>query len=153
MSAWPAAQAVRINGAGATFPNPIYQKWFSEYKKLHANVEINYQSQGSGAGIQQLTNRRCSWRHRRPDDPGAIEERASLFTPADGHRAVVPIQSSDRRPAEFQRPSRHLPRQITKWNDPVIATLSGRHAAATDVTVAHRADGPHTFGSTSAGFA
>src|ERR1700704_6726614 len=50
-----AAQTLRINGAGATFPNPIYQKWFSEYNKLHANVEINYQSIGSGGGIQQVT--------------------------------------------------------------------------------------------------
>jgi len=50
-----AAQKVQIQGAGATFPNPIYQKWFSEYNKLHPNVEINYQSLGSGAGIRQLT--------------------------------------------------------------------------------------------------
>ena len=39
-----------INGAGATFPNPIYSKWFSEYNKLHPNVQINYQSIGSGGG-------------------------------------------------------------------------------------------------------
>src|SRR6266516_3325989 len=51
-----AAQKVQIQGAGATFPNPIYQKWISEYNKLHPNVEINYQSLGSGAGIRQLTN-------------------------------------------------------------------------------------------------
>src|SRR5207253_7045846 len=50
------AQKIQIQGAGATFPNPIYQKWVSEYNKLHPNVEINYQSQGSGAGIRQLTN-------------------------------------------------------------------------------------------------
>src|SRR6476620_3645570 len=50
-----AAQKVQIQGAGATFPNPIYQKWIAEYNKLHPNVEINYQSLGSGAGIRQLT--------------------------------------------------------------------------------------------------
>src|SRR6266849_3971018 len=50
-----AAQTTRITGAGATFPNPIYSKWFDEYHKLHPNVEINYQSLGSGAGIQQVT--------------------------------------------------------------------------------------------------
>src|SRR5216117_3849007 len=49
------AQKVQINGAGATFPYPIYSKWFSEYNKLHPNVEINYQSIGSGGGIRQLT--------------------------------------------------------------------------------------------------
>src|SRR6188474_3995195 len=51
-----AQQKVQINGAGATFPFPIYSKWFSEYNKLHPTVEINYQSLGSGAGIRQLSN-------------------------------------------------------------------------------------------------
>src|SRR5215212_5578388 len=49
------AQTTQINGAGATFPNPIYSKWFSEYNKLHPNVQINYQPIGSGGGIRQLT--------------------------------------------------------------------------------------------------
>src|SRR5256714_2611010 len=48
------ANNLLINGAGATFPYPIYSKWFSEYNKLHPTIQINYQSQGSGAGIQQL---------------------------------------------------------------------------------------------------
>src|SRR5213594_4172242 len=51
-----AQQKMQINGAGATFPYPIYSKWFSEYNKLHPNVEINYQSIGSGGGIRQVTN-------------------------------------------------------------------------------------------------
>src|SRR6476619_4870741 len=51
-----AAQKVQINGAGATFPYPIYSKWFAEYNKLHPEVEINYQSIGSGGGIRQITN-------------------------------------------------------------------------------------------------
>ena len=56
-----AQQTVQINGAGATFPAPIYTKWFSEYNKLHPNVQINYQPVGSGAGIQQLIEpARCS---------------------------------------------------------------------------------------------
>src|ERR1041384_5662062 len=45
-----------LNGAGATFPHPTYQKWFSEYHYAHNDVKINYQSIGSGAGIQQLTS-------------------------------------------------------------------------------------------------
>src|SRR5580765_1176118 len=52
-----AAQKQQINGAGATFPDPIYQKWFSEYNKLHPDVQINYAAVGSGAGITQLTNK------------------------------------------------------------------------------------------------
>src|SRR5437762_6614093 len=49
------AQTVQINGAGATFPYPIYSKWFSDYHKAHPNAEINYQSIGSGGGIRQLS--------------------------------------------------------------------------------------------------
>src|SRR5206468_7568537 len=51
-----AAQNLQIDGAGATFPDPIYEKWFSEYNKLHPNIQINYQPIGSGGGIRQLTN-------------------------------------------------------------------------------------------------
>src|SRR5262245_60567708 len=47
--------AGQINGAGATFPNPIYSKWFTEYNKLHPDVQINYQPIGSGGGIRQIT--------------------------------------------------------------------------------------------------
>src|ERR1041384_4851682 len=46
--------AVQLQGAGASFPNPLYQKWLSEYGKLHANVKIDYQSIGSGGGIKQI---------------------------------------------------------------------------------------------------
>src|SRR5215831_4086508 len=50
------ASSQQINGAGATFPMPIYQKWFEDYHKLHPSVQINYGGGGSGAGISQLTN-------------------------------------------------------------------------------------------------
>src|SRR5208283_2578859 len=51
----PFATAQQINAAGASFPAVIYQKWFDEYHKMHADVQINYQSIGSGGGIAQLT--------------------------------------------------------------------------------------------------
>src|SRR3954470_18192632 len=51
-----AAGNLLITGAGATFPFPLYSKWFSDYNKLHSDVQINYQSIGSGGGIRQLTN-------------------------------------------------------------------------------------------------
>ena len=50
-------RAQNINAAGATFPYPIYSKWFDEYHKLHPNIQINYQSIGSGGGISQLTQK------------------------------------------------------------------------------------------------
>src|SRR4030095_3426947 len=49
-----ASESVSLQGAGATFPNPLYQKWLSEYGKLHPNMRIDYQSIGSGGGIKQL---------------------------------------------------------------------------------------------------
>ena len=50
-----AADPILITGAGATFPNPLYSKWFSDYNKLHPDIRFNYQSIGSGGGIQQFT--------------------------------------------------------------------------------------------------
>src|SRR5438046_10471164 len=49
--------ALLINGAGATFPFPLYSKWFNEYNKLHSDMQFNYQSIGSGGGIKQITER------------------------------------------------------------------------------------------------
>src|SRR5436190_943217 len=51
------ADKLLINGAGATFPFPLYSKWFSQYNKLHPDIQINYQSIGSGGGIKQITER------------------------------------------------------------------------------------------------
>ena len=50
----PAVAQTTLNGAGATFPYPMYSKWFSEYHKLHSDIQINYQSIGSGGGIRQV---------------------------------------------------------------------------------------------------
>ena len=52
--ALPALGQTTLNGAGATFPNPMYQKWFSEYHKAHPDIQFNYQSIGSGGGIRQV---------------------------------------------------------------------------------------------------
>src|ERR1700677_1739338 len=55
LGAGSGAQAQKLTGAGATFPYPIYSKWFSEYSAAHSGVEINYQQIGSGGGIKQVT--------------------------------------------------------------------------------------------------
>jgi phosphate transport system substrate-binding protein len=52
--AFPALGQTTLNGAGATFPYPMYSKWFSEYHKAHSDIQINYQSIGSGGGIRQV---------------------------------------------------------------------------------------------------
>jgi len=151
MEVWPSAQAVRINGAGATFPNPIYQKWFSEYKKLHANIEINYQSQGSGAGIQQLTKQTVFFGAtdgpmtsvQLKNAPGPVMHLPTVIG------AVVPVYNLPNLKAglNFSGPvlADIFLGKITKWNDPVIAKLNPAVTLpATDVTVAHRADGSGT---------
>ena len=51
----PSAAQTKLNGAGATFPYPIYSKWFNQYHQEHPEIEINYQSIGSGGGIAQVT--------------------------------------------------------------------------------------------------
>ena len=53
--AMPVVGQTTLNGAGATFPYPMYSKWFSEYHKVHSDVQVNYQSIGSGGGIRQVT--------------------------------------------------------------------------------------------------
>jgi phosphate transport system substrate-binding protein len=146
-----AAQTQRINGAGATFPNPIYQKWFSEYNKLHPNVEINYQSIGSGGGIQQVTKQTVFF--GATDGPMTPEQlqgapgKVMHFPTVLG--AVVPVYNLPTVTAELKFSGPVLADiflgKITKWNDPAIAKLNaGVTLPATDITVAHRADGSGT---------
>ena len=146
-----AAQTMRINGAGATFPNPIYQKWFSEYNKLHANVQINYQSIGSGGGIQQVIKQTVFFGATdgpmTPDQLTAAPGRILHLPTVLG--AVVPVYNIPNVSAELKFSGPVLADiflgKITKWNDPAIAKLNaGVTLPATDITVAHRADGSGT---------
>jgi phosphate transport system substrate-binding protein len=145
------AQKVQINGAGATFPYPIYSKWFSEYNKLHPDVEINYQSIGSGGGIRQLTNQTVFFGATdgpmTPDQlqaaPGSV---LHLPTVLGG---VVPVYNIPGVSGELKFTGKVLADiflgRITKWNDPAITGLNaGTNLPATDITVAHRSDGSGT---------
>ena len=146
-----AAQKIQINGAGATFPYPIYSKWFAEYNKLNPNVEINYQSIGSGGGIRQITNRTVFF--GATDGPMTPEQ----MTAASGRilhiptvlGAVVPVYNLAGVTAELKFTGPVLADiilgRITKWNDPAIVKLnSGVTLPATDITVVHRSDGSGT---------
>src|SRR2546425_12326991 len=73
-SAALAGDKMLITGAGATFPFPLYSKWFSDYNKLHPEVQINYQSIGSGGGIKQITEKTADF--GATDAPMTDEERA-----------------------------------------------------------------------------
>jgi phosphate transport system substrate-binding protein len=143
------AAAAQINGAGATFPYPIYSKWFSEYGKLKG-VAINYQSIGSGGGIRQLTNQTVFFGATdgpMTDDqlkgaPGKILHLPTILG------AVVPIYTLPGNvDVRFTGPllADIFLGRITKWNDPAIAKVNpGVNLPALDVTVVHRSDGSGT---------
>jgi phosphate transport system substrate-binding protein len=145
------AQNVQINGAGATFPNPIYSKWFDEYNKLHPTVRINYQSVGSGAGIRQITAQTVFF--GATDGPMTNEQLQAApgkilhFPTVLG--AVVPVYNIPSVKAELKFSGPVLADiflgKITKWNDPALMKLnSGVDLPNTDITVAHRSDGSGT---------
>jgi phosphate transport system substrate-binding protein len=152
LAAAPAfAQKQQINGAGATFPYPIYSKWFSEYNKLHPDVEINYQSIGSGGGIRQLGNQTVFF--GATDGPMTQEQMLAvpgrilhLPTVLGG---VVPIYNIPGVDAELKFSGKVLADiilgRVARWNDPAIASLNpGVKLPGTDITVAHRSDGSGT---------
>jgi phosphate transport system substrate-binding protein len=143
------AQALRINGAGATFPAPIYTKWFSEYNKLHPNVEINYQPIGSGGGIRQVTERTVFF----GATDGPMTDEQMKAAPGIMHfptvlGAVVPVYNvagaGDLKFTGELLANIYLGK-VTKWNDASIASLNpGAKLPATDITVVHRSDGSGT---------
>ena len=140
-----------LTGAGATFPNPLYSKWFSEYA-TRTGVRINYQPIGSGGGIRQLSENTVDF--GATDAPMSDEELgkakggAILHVPTALGAVVVtynlptvtaPINlSGDVIAAIYQG-------QVTRWNDARIATLNnGVALPATDILVVHRSDGSGT---------
>lgn len=146
-----AAQTVQINGAGATFPYPIYSKWFSEYNKLHPNAEINYQSIGSGGGIRQLTNQTVFF--GASDGPMTNEQIYAAGFPIvhlpTVLGGVVPVYNVPGVSVELRFPGRVLAEifmgKITKWNDPAIRNVNpGINLPSDDITVVHRSDGSGT---------
>jgi phosphate transport system substrate-binding protein len=146
-----AAQAVQINGAGATFPYPIYSKWFSEYNKLNPNVRINYQSIGSGGGIRQLQNRTVFFGATdgpmTPDQLAAAPGRILHLPTVIG--SVVPAYNLAGVTADIKFTGTLLADiflgKVTKWNDPAIAQVNAGVALPNkDITVVHRSDGSGT---------
>jgi phosphate transport system substrate-binding protein len=143
--------AVQINGAGATFPNPIYTRWTSEYNKLHPDVRINYQSVGSGAGIRQLLNHTvffgASDQPMKDEQLQSASDRVLHLPTVLG--AVVPIYNLPGVSQELKFTGRVLADivlgKITKWNDPALAKLNP-DVKLPDVplTFVHRSDGSGT---------
>ena len=142
---------VSLQGAGATFPNPLYQKWLSEYGKLHANVRIDYQSIGSGGGIKQIKEQTVDF--GASDAPMKDEDLKSapgeiLHVPTVLGAVVITYNLSG-----VNQPLRFSPDviadiflgKVTKWNDARIsADNPGVTLPANDITVVHRSDGSGT---------
>jgi len=150
LSATASAQML-INGAGATFPYPIYSKWFDEYHKLHPDIEINYQSIGSGGGIRQLLAGTVDF--GASDGPmtdeqlGQAKEKIYHFPTVLG--ADVPTYNIPGVDQELKFAPEALAGiflgKITKWNDPELTRANaGVSLPGNDIVVVHRSDGSGT---------
>jgi phosphate transport system substrate-binding protein len=152
LPAWgQAGKPTLLNAAGATFPYPIYSKWFDEYHKLHPNVQINYQPIGSGGGIRQMLDRTVDFGASdgpMTDEQLADAKRKILHFPAV-LGADVPSYNLPGVTAELKFTPQALAGiflgKITKWNDPAIAAANpGVRLPAADIVVIHRSDGSGT---------
>ncbi len=144
------AQEIKLSGAGATFPYPLYSKWFNEYNKLHPEVKINYQSIGSGGGIRQFSEGTVDF--GATDGPMTPEQlRASKMQPVHHFPmtlgAVVPAYNLPVNGLRFSGPvlAGIFMGKITKWNDAHIAADNpGTDLPDRAITVVHRSDGSGT---------
>src|SRR5690348_1124743 len=140
-----------LNAAGATFPYPIYSKWFSVYHQDHSNVQINYQSIGSGGGIQQLkagtVDFGASDMPLNDETLGQFPFKILQFPTVLG--AIVPTYNIPGVNAELKFTPQALADiylgKVTKWNDNEIAGANpGVKLPADDIVVIHRSDGSGT---------
>jgi phosphate transport system substrate-binding protein len=145
-----AAQAQKLTGAGATFPYPIYSKWFSEYSAAHPGVEVNYQSIGSGGGIRQVTSGLVDFGASdmpMTDDMLATSKVKLIHLPTV-LGAVVPVYNvpgvDTLRFSGDVLAGIYLGR-IANWNDPQIAKDNpGVKLPDQKIIVVHRSDGSGT---------
>lgn len=144
-----------INGAGASFPNPIYSKWFDVYQQKNGGVHFNYQSVGSGAGIRQVTEGTVDFG---ATDGPMTDEQLKAYQDKRGSAilhfptvlgAVVPTYNVQGVSGALNFTPEALAGiflgKITKWNDPAIAGANqGANLPAQDIVVVHRSDGSGT---------
>jgi phosphate transport system substrate-binding protein len=153
--ALPTFAQTNLNGAGATFPYPIYSKWFSEYHKVHSDVQINYQSLGSGAGIRQVTEGTVDF--GASDMPMTDEQlkeaqdkqKTRILNIPTVLGAVVPIYNIPKVNAELKFTPELLASiflgKVSNWNDAAIAAINpGVKFPDQTIVVVHRADGSGT---------
>jgi phosphate transport system substrate-binding protein len=151
----PVLGQTTLNGAGATFPNPMYSKWFSEYHKIHSDVQVNYQPIGSGGGIRQVTEGTVDF--GASDMPMTDEQlkaaedklKTKVLNIPTVLGAVVPAYNIPGVTAEVKFTPDVLAGiflgKISNWNDPAIAKANpGVKFPSQDIVVVHRSDGSGT---------
>jgi phosphate transport system substrate-binding protein len=150
-SAASQAPTTTINGAGATFPYPIYSKWFSQYNQKHPNVQINYQSIGSGGGIKQLSSQTVFF--GATDGPMTDEQLKNAPAPILHFPTVlggvVPVYNVPNVSAALKFSGATLAGiylgKVKRWNDPsIVKTNPGVTLPSVDIVVVHRSDGSGT---------
>ena len=147
----PVLAQTTLNGAGATFPYPMYSKWFSEYHKVHPDVEINYQSIGSGGGIRQVLAGTVDF--GASDGPMTDEQlkeaKVKILHVPTVLGAVVPAYNIPGVTAELKFTPEALAGiflgKITSWNDSALANANpGVKLPSQPIILIHRSDGSGT---------
>ncbi len=150
----PLSAQTSLTGAGATFPAPIYQKWFQDYQSI-GNVQINYQANGSGGGIKAITDGTADFG---ASDMPMTDEQLKAYKDKNGHAvlmfptvlgAVVPVYNVPGVTTELNFPRTVLADiflgTITKWDDPALVKANpGVKLPDSKIIVIHRSDGSGT---------
>ncbi len=145
-------QDVSLTGAGASFPAPLYQRWFSEYNQQNPNVQVSYQSVGSGAGVEQFTQGTVDFGASdvaMKDEEIEQVERGVAMLPMTAGSIVLAYNLPDVPELRLSRQvyTDILLGKITSWNDPAIASINpDANLPDSNITVVHRSDGSGTTG-------
>lgn len=145
-------ESVSLTGAGASFPAPLYQKWFFEYNKQNPNVKVTYQSVGSGAGVEQFTQQTVDFGASdvaMKDEEIAKIDRGTVLLPMTAGSVVLAYNLPGIEDLKLSRQVYVdiLLGKITKWNDPAIAAINPDiNLPDSDITVVVRSDGSGTTG-------
>lgn len=146
------ATDVAITAAGASFPAPLYQRWFQDFNKINPKVQINYQSVGSGAGVEQFTKGTVDFgasdTGMKDDEIAKVPaDKGVLLLPMTAGSIVIGYNLADVPDLKLPRDvySEIFQGKITKWNDPKIAAANpGAKLPDQAITVVHRSDGSGT---------
>jgi phosphate transport system substrate-binding protein len=151
LMAMPVLGQTTLNGAGATFPNPMYSKWFSEYHKIHPDVQINYQPIGSGGGIRQVTAGTVDFgaSDMPMTDKQLQDAKFKILNIPTVLGAVVPAYNIPGVTGEIKFTPDALAGiflgKITMWNDKAITSANpGMNFPDKAIIVVHRSDGSGT---------